>query len=303
MSEIGAHDFPDMEFKLYNQIQCPFCSLMIEFREDIVGKDVECFKCKKKFWFDDGFIERIANTPVFLHNLLATRLGLLQSGETTLRIGESIRINFKKPFFKVSRVFLVDSEGHTYDTIETADYVVACVQVTNEGFLVVCSKKRNVDTEVPINWIASGAESNRPIPVWHIFLQNSLDLLAKAEYGAVMVMAMMTFDSYLHQLLSERLRIKHALPQDLVNRIIMSPKFGRNEFLGYWLQSLFGKSFTKECLYNDDLKEFANMRVAIVHPTQQGLDESKLTFENAEKCIEIALKSIQWLSHLKLGLV
>jgi hypothetical protein len=305
MGQINPLGLTEAQFKTYNQLRCPFCSMQLGFGDDILAKEViDCPSCHGKFAYDDGFIERIVNIPVTFHFVWSLRLGMFQVGSATFKLGEIVNIKFKKPFFKVSGVFLVDAQGKFHDMIETDDYLIACVSLTNEGFQIVSSEKKPTATrQVSLNWSASGAESGTKIPVWHIFLQNTIDLLAKGEYAAVIVMAMMTFDSYLDGLLVEKLCSKHSLPEDFVNRLVMSPKFGRGDFLGYWLKNLFGKSFTKDCTYNDELKKFADMRLAIVHPTPKGFDESKLDFQSAQRCIEVTTKSIQWLSHLKLGIL
>jgi len=305
MLQMNPYGVPEGQFEAYNQIQCPFCHMTLGFGEDIVGKDmIECSSCKKQFSYDDGFVERIANLPLGHLFVFSSRLGAFQIGKTSLNVGEFRDIIFSKPFYKVSGAFLVDSQGQVRESIETSDYSITGINLSNTGFRLISSKSNpNFQGIVDCSWIASGAASNRKIPAWHIFFQNMIDLLVKAEYGTVIVMAMMTLDSYLDNILLKNLTTQHKLPEELANRIILSPKFGRNEFLGVWLKALFGKSFTENCEYNTELKEFATMRVAIVHPTQEGLDETKLTFETAQKCIDVTVKSIKWLCYLKLGII
>lgn len=139
------------------------------------------------------------------------------------------------------------------------------------------------------------------MPIWHVFLQNSFDLLNKAEYGAAIVMVMTTFDCYLDDLLVGVLSKKYGLDQEFSDKIVLSPKFGRDEFLSYWLKNLLGKSFTAECPLNEKMKEFADMRRRLVHPTSEGVDKENLTDEKAKECIDVMIKSIKWINDLKLG--
>jgi hypothetical protein len=291
----------EVQFKLYNNLRCPFCSVGIGFGEDVVGKSVECPKCKKRFSFEDGFIEHLAAIPLTFHRILCTRLGLLQSGRTTVKIGELQTAKFTKPFFKLSGVYLTDPEGRIYDTLETDDYVVMPVQLANDGFRILSSGKNYHSREVTVNWIASGSRGDLEIPIWHIFLQNTIDLLNKGEYATAIVMAITTFDCYLDDLLVDILSTKHGLPEDLVKRIVLSPKFGRDEHLSYWMKSLLGKSFTEDCPMNDALKEFADMRRDLVHPPSKRVDEKVLTEKKAEECIDVVIKSIKWINDLRLG--
>ncbi len=303
MPKVEVQQFSEGEFKTYNQLSCPFCPSQIGFLGDVIDKELECPSCKKKFSFDDGFIERIATTKLEVHRMIATRLGVIQIGNAKIKAGECSIIKFKKPFFKVSIVLLTDSEGTIHDTIETDDYLVSTINLTNDGFQLISSRKNSFDGDIHVGWMASGAESDRKVPVWHIFLQNAIDLLNKAEYGATIVMSMMAFDSYRDKLFSEILSTKHALPKDLTGRIVTSAKFGRKDFLGYWMKNLLGKSFTEECPLNGDLKKFGDMRNAIVHPSQHDLNEGDLNYENAEKCLEVSIQSIKWINDLKLGKV
>jgi len=302
---MSVPELPEGPFKTYNQLKCPYCSVKISFGTsvDVVGNDVECVSCHKKFSFEDGFVENIADIPIHVLKLLGLRLGMMQLGSTEIHVGEMVRVKFKKPFFKVSGVFLLGPEDVCVapDTMETEDYVIVAAHPTKEGFHLLSSGKSPHRDVVTVLWIATGTESDREVPLWHIFLQTSVDLLNKEEYSTVIVMAMMTFDCYLDRLLADTLCSKHGLAEDLANRIVMSPKFGRDEFLGYWLKNLFGKSFTEECDLNEKLKGYGEMRNRIVHPSKDGFDEQNLTLERAEDCIGVVIKSIKWVNDLKLG--
>lgn len=302
LTEEGFARLSEIQIKLYNNLRCPFCSVGIGFGEDVVGKNVECPKCKNKFSYEDGFIEQLAATPLTFLRTFCTRLSVIQTGRIAVKIGELRTVKFAKPFFKLSGVYLTDSEGRIYDdALETDDHTIMPVQFTNDGFRILSSSKNDHSGEVTVNWIASGSRGELEVPIWHIFLQNTIDLLNKGQYAAVIVMAITTFDCYLDELLTEVLSRKHGLPEDLVKRIVLSPKFGRNEHLSYWLKSLLGKSFTEDCPLNDGLKEFADARRDLVHPPPKGAHETMLTERKAEECIDVVIKSIKWINDLKSG--
>ncbi|MGA2785863.1 MAG: hypothetical protein ABSF09_14330 [Candidatus Bathyarchaeia archaeon] len=89
ISDDGFALLSTKEIKLYNNLVCPSCSISIGFGEDVVGKDVQCVKCNNTFSFEDGFIEKLAVTPVRFLRAFPARLCVLQLGRVTIKIGES----------------------------------------------------------------------------------------------------------------------------------------------------------------------------------------------------------------------
>ena len=284
---------------VHQNVECPKCGSTIGFGAKIVNQNVVCPGCNEPFHYDDGLLARLSKVPFHVLFLLPIRMGFIQSGRVSLTPGEIHEIKFQKPFHKVSTIILTNARGNIMEIYEDNEMVATPISPSENGFFLATSKKDPLSNlgAREVNWWAAGSESDEQVPVWHIFLQNAIDLIRKEEYPASVVVSLMSFDAYLSELLAVRMREKGLSPE-FMKSTILSGRYGRYERLSTWLKEFFGKSFS-ESPYNESLKKFSDLRNRIVHPSVEGFDEKEITQEIAINAFEIVIKSMKWMSDLK----
>ena len=286
---------------VHQNVECPKCGSTIGFGVKVVNENVTCPSCNLRFHYDDGLLTRLSKLPFGVIFVMPIRMGFIQTGKASIHLGEMQQVKFQRPFHQVSAIFFTDDKGKLMEFYEDNEMVASPIEVGKTGFRLISSKKNLLKSAEAkeVDWWAAGSETDELVPVWHIFLQNAIDLIRKEEYAAAIVASIMSFDAYLAEILVTGMRQK-ALSRDFIKRTILSERHGRNERLSIWLQEFFGKKFT-ESPYNDSLKRASDLRNKIVHPSVDGFDERSLTPETTVEVFTTVIKSMKWISDLKRG--
>jgi len=287
-------------FRLHQSVKCPNCGSQIGYGQKIINQQLTCPSCKKNFHYNDGFTELLATIPAGVLFFLPVRVGLLQTGTVKIKVGELEEVIFGQPFYRISNVFFTTKDLRIYEVTQIDNVLISAPVVEKDRFVILSSRLPGTigPGELEIKWYAIGSESDEPIPVWHIFVQNSIELIKKQEFGASIVLSVVAFDAFLSEFLTNILMNKFGFSSNLVKRTLLSHKYNRQERLSYWLEELTGKRFSKSP-YNEEMKRVADLRNKIVHPELEKFDEKELSKDEAVTALEIVLKSIKWINDLK----
>jgi hypothetical protein len=278
-------------------IKCPNCKVGIGYGSDIINKeDIECPVCHSFFSYDDGFIEFLSTTEIHVFSFMPICAGVLETGDLKTKVGKATQIQFKTPFYEVYDVDI----GRHEDTDERLfkQIIFTPVEVTTEGFIVTSSSydESVINQEIEVPYFAKGRDFLENVPIWHRFLQSTINSIKAQRYGMAIVESITTFDAYFDEFLMTQLKKKRGYCSELVKRIVET--YNRRDKLYYFLFYASGKTF-ENSQYDQDLKDIGDMRNKIVHPKEYKFSESVLTKDNAMKALETVIKSIKWVNDTK----
>jgi hypothetical protein len=295
----------------YRTLKCPFCKVIFGYGADLVGKEnISCPKCQLSFCYDDGFIEQLASfanekgCPSLLF-MLPICAGFIEMGSINVEVGKCKEVKFQGKFLNVYDVKLSCNDRKAFFPVKglliSDELTFVPVDITATGFKIISCGRQNEDLlkRVNIDYYVIGRDSNiEELPIWHQFLQNSIELFRKGEFGMVIVQSIATFDVFFDNFLSTQfLKIrKENYTENDVRTIIR--RSSRREKLFYYLYYVTGKTF-EDSPYNKPLKEIADLRDKIVHAKEENFDEAVLTEENALKAIFTVINSIKCVNDTK----
>lgn len=276
---------------------CSKCKVIIDYGSDIINKeDIECPECHNVFSYDDGLIEFLSNTKIDLIVLFPICAGVIESSGFRTKVGKTTKVQFKTPFYEV---YSVDF-GRPIETDEKLfqQIIFTPTEVTNKGFVVVSSSRNEslVNQEIEIAYTAMGRDFLESVPIWHRFLQGTINSIKAQQYGMAIVESVITFDAYFDEFLMTQLEKKRGYSSKCVRRIVET--YDRRDKLYYFLFYVSGKTF-EGSPYDKDLKDIADLRNKIVHPKEYTFNESVLTEDDAMKAVETVIKSIKWVNDTK----
>jgi len=287
-----------MRFPIHRgNIKCPNCKVGIGYGTDIINKeDIECPQCHRTFSYDDGFIEFLATTSTDVLFIFPICAGVMESGNLKIKVGKTTKVRFKTPFYEIYRI----NFGRPVKTDESLfeQIILTPLEVSKEGFVVTSSSfnESMLNREIEIVYIANGRDFLENVPIWHRFLQSTINSIEAQQYGMAIVEALSTFDAFFDEFLMNQLMKKRGYSLELVRRIVET--YDRRDKLFYFLFYITGKTF-EDSPYNKDLEDTATLRNKIVHPKEYKFKESDLTKENAVKALETVIKSIKWVNDTK----
>jgi len=279
-------------------IKCPNCKVGIGYGTDIINKqDIECPKCHSIFSHNDGFIEYLATTPIDVLFFLPICAGVIEHRNLKIKVGKATKVRFKTPFYETYGVDFGKIEGKTDEKL-FEQIIFAPIEVSKDGFALVSSSFNEsiINQEIEIIYFAKGRDYLENVPIWHRFLQSTINSIKTQQYGMAIVESMSTFDAFFDEFLSNQLVQKRGYSLELVRRIVET--YNRRDKLFYVLFYITGKTF-EDSPYSKDLEDIANLRNKIVHPKEYKFKESDLTEENAMKALETVIKSIKWVNDTK----
>jgi hypothetical protein len=278
-------------------IRCSNCKVGITYGSDIINKaDIECPNCHSIFSYDDGFIEFLVTTVIDVLFFVPICAGVLESGDLRTKVGKATRVQFKTPFYELYGVDIARPEETDEKLFEQIIFTPA--EVTSEGFVVTSSSSNEsiINQEIEIAYSAKGRDFLENVPIWHRFLQSTINSIKAQQYGMAMVESVTTFDAYFDEFLMTQLKRKRGYSSKSVRQIVETRD--RRDKLYYLLFYVSGKTF-EDSPYDKDLKDIVDMRNKIVHPKEYKFSESVLTKDNAMKALETVIKSIKWVNDTK----
>lgn len=286
-------------FHVYRScIKCPNCKIGIGYGTDIINKeDNECPKCHSIFSYDDGFIEFLATTPINALFFLPIYAGVMEHRNLKIKVGKATKVRFKTAFYEIYGVDFGKVEGKTDEKL-FEQIILSPIEVNKDGFVLVSSsfKESMINRETEINYLAKGRDYLENVPIWHRFLQSTINSIKTQQYGMAVVESISTFDAFFDEFLVNQLMQKRGYSLELVRRIVET--YNRRGKLFYFLFYVTGKTF-EDSPYSEDLEDIATLRNKIVHPKEYKFKESDLTEENAMKALETVIKSIKWVNDTK----
>lgn len=286
-----------MRFKLHRQVMCPNCKAQMGYGTDIINKkDIKCPKCQTIFSYDDGFIEFLATKPIDSLFLFPIYSGVEEIGPFKIRVGKATEVRFKTSFYEIYNIKFgrpVETDEKLFEQI-----TLASVDISKDGFIVISSSFNDsiINQEIEIAYIASGRDFFEDVPIWHRFLQGSINSIGSQRYGMAIVESISAFDAFFDEFLMDQLMEKRGYSVECVRQI--ATRYNRRDKLFYFLFYVTRKSF-EDSPYNEDLKHFADLRNKIVHPKKYEFKESDLTKEEAMKALETVIKGIKWVNDTK----
>ena len=280
-------------------IKCPNCKVGIGYGTDIINKeDNECPKCHSIFSYDDGFIEYLATTtPINALFFLPIYAGVMEHRNLKIKVGKATKVRFESPFYEIYGVDFGRIEGKTDEKL-FEQIILAPIEVNKDGFVLVSSSFNDsiINRETEIIYLAKGRDYLENVPIWHRFLQSTINSIKAQQYGMAVVESISTFDAFFDEFLVNQLMQKRGYSLELVRRIVET--YNRRDKLFYFLFYITGKTF-EDSPYSKDLEDIATLRNKIVHPKEYKFKESDLTEENAMKALETVIKSIKWVNDTK----
>jgi len=286
-----------MRFSIHRNVKCPNCGVQIGYGTDIINKeDIECPNCHGIFSYDDGFIEFLASTSIDVLFILPICAGVEESRNFKIRVGKATKVQFKTPFYEIYNVEFGRPEKTDEKLFE--QIILTPVEIRKDGFVAVSSSYNEsmINREIEIAYFAKGRDFLENVPIWHRFLQSTINSIEAQQYGMAIVEAVSTFDAFFDEFLMNQLIVKRGYSLKLVKHIVET--YSRRDKLFYFLFYTTGKTF-EDSPHNNDLEGIVTLRNKIVHPKEYKFTESDLTKENAVKALETAIRSIKWLNDTK----
>lgn len=228
--------------------------------------------------------------------LLPICAGSLESGNLKIRVGKATKVRFKTPFYEIYTVEF----GRPKKTEEKlfGQIILSPVAIRKDGFVGISSSFNEslINREIEIAYFARGRDFLENVPIWHRFLQSTINSIEAEQYGMAVVESVSTFDAFFDEFLMNQLTKKRGYSLKLVKHIVET--YNRRDKLFYFLYYATRKTF-EDSPYNKDLEDIVALRNKIVHPKEYKFKESELTEENAVKALETVVKSIKWVNDTK----